>query len=93
REGDPLKQWKLSPIDIDGLPKWDDYSAAIDETMEKTSFKCAPWTVILSHGKKRARIAAIQTVLAAVDYKGRDMAAIGTPDDKICGGPSLRQKD
>ena len=93
RETDPLKQWKLSPIDIEGLTKWTDYTAAIDETMEKTSFKHAPWTVILSHGKKRARIAAVQTILRAVDYKGRDMKAIGTPDGKICGGPALRTRD
>jgi len=93
REKDPLKQWKLSPIDVDGLTKWSEYTAAIDETMEKTSFARAPWTVILSHGKKRARIAAVQTILRAVDYKGRDMDAIGTPDAKICGGPALRTKD
>ncbi len=93
REGDPLKQWKLSQIDIDGLGKWDDYCAAIDETMKKTSFKFAPWTVILSDDKKRARIAAIQTLLSAVDYKGRDKAAIGKIDTAICGGPALRPKD
>lgn len=90
REGDPLKQWKLSSIDIDGLAKWDDYCRAIDETMEKSQFDYAPWTVILSDDKKRARIAAIQTVLLAVDYKGRDKALIGTPDPAICGGPDLR---
>jgi polyphosphate kinase len=93
REGDLLKQWKLSQIDIDGLAKWDDYSAAIDETMKKTSFKTSPWTVILSDDKKRARIAAIQTILGAVDYAGRDAGAIGTIDAKICGGPGLRPKD
>ncbi len=92
REGDPLKQWKLSSIDIEGLSKWDAYSAAIDETMAKSDFKHAPWTVILSDDKKRARIAAIQTVLQAVDYKGRDAKAIGEIDKKICGGPGLRGK-
>lgn len=92
REGDLLKQWKLSKIDVDGLAKWDDYCAAIDETMQKTSFKHAPWTVILSDDKKRARIAAIQTILGAVDYKGKDPKAIGTPDGKICGGPGMRPK-
>ena len=92
REGDLLKQWKLSKIDVDGLAKWDDYCAAIDETMQKTSFKHAPWTVILSDDKKRARIAAIQTLLGAVDYKGKDKKAIGSPDGKICGGPRLRPK-
>ncbi len=90
REGDLLKQWKLSQIDIDGLAKWDDYCQAIDETMEKTHFKYAPWTVVLSDDKKRARIAAIQTILSAVDYAGKDEKAIGKVDGKICGGPKLR---
>lgn len=89
REGDPLKQWKLSQIDIDGLPKWEAYTKAIHETMERSQFKHAPWTVILSDDKKRARIAAIQSLLHAVDYKGRDKAAIGKIDGKICGGPEL----
>lgn len=93
REKDPLKQWKLSSIDIDGLGKWDDYCHAIDETMEKSHFDYAPWTVILSDDKKRARIAAIQTVLLAVDFKGRDKGLIGTPDPAICGGPDLRPKE
>ncbi|PJF10812.1 polyphosphate kinase 2 [Pseudorhodobacter sp. MZDSW-24AT] len=91
REQDPLKQWKLSPIDIDGLGKWDEYCAAIDETMTRSHFSFAPWTVILSDDKKRARIAAVQTILRAIDYKGRDMAVIGTPDPAICGGPDLRK--
>ncbi|MFC3085517.1 polyphosphate kinase 2 [Tabrizicola soli] len=93
REGDLLKQWKLSRIDIDGLAKWEDYCKAIDETMERTHFKHAPWTVILSDDKKRARIAAIQTILGSVDYAGKDEGAIGKVDGKICGGPSLRKKD
>ncbi|MBP9048515.1 MAG: polyphosphate kinase 2 [Tabrizicola sp.] len=93
REGDLLKQWKLSQIDVDGLAKWDDYCTAIDETMQKTHFKQAPWTVILSDDKKRARIAAIQTILSAVDYAGKDMKAIDKVDDNICGGPKLRSKD
>ena len=89
REKDPLKQWKLSSIDVDGLGKWDDYTAAIDETMKACHSKHAPWTVIRSDDKDRARIAAIQTVLNAVDYAGRDRKAIGKIDDKICGGPDL----
>ncbi|NEY89055.1 polyphosphate kinase 2 [Tabrizicola oligotrophica] len=90
REQDPLKQWKLSQIDIDGLSKWDAYCKAIDETMQRSQFGHAPWTVILSDDKKRARIAAIQSLLLAVDYKGRDKAAIGKVDSTICGGPGLR---
>lgn len=89
READPLKQWKLSQIDIDGLAKWQEYSAAIAETMAKTSFAFAPWTVILSDDKLRARIAAIQTVLNAVEYDGKDIGLIGAIDARVCGGPAL----
>jgi polyphosphate kinase len=92
REQDPLKQWKLSSIDIDGLPKWAEYSSAIDETMKRSQFDHAPWTVILSDDKMRARLAAIQTLLLAVDYNGRDKTVIGTIDTKICGGPGIRPK-
>ena len=92
REGDLLKQWKLSKIDVDGLQKWDDYCKAIDETMVKTHTRHAPWTVILADDKKRARIAAIQTILSAVDYAGKDKSAVGVADGKICGGPGLRPK-
>jgi len=91
RDGDLLKQWKLSKIDVDGLGKWDDYCAVIDETMQTTHFSHAPWTIILSDDKKRARIAALQTILGAVDYAGKDMAAIGTADSAISGGPDLRK--
>jgi polyphosphate kinase len=64
READPLKQWKLSSIDVEGLSRWDAYSAAITETLARSHTRHAPWTVIRSDDKKRARIAAIQTVLA-----------------------------
>ena len=85
REQDPLKQWKLSQIDIDGLGKWDAYSAAITETMDKTHFRFAPWTTIDADDKMRARIAAIQTILLRVDFVGKDLKAIGVVDQKICG--------
>jgi polyphosphate kinase len=90
REQDPLKQWKLSQIDIDGLAKWDEYSTAIAETLKQSHTKTAPWTVILADDKRRARIAAIQTMLGAVKYTGKDDAVIGKRDDKICGGPKIR---
>ena len=91
REQDPLKQWKLSNIDIEGLARWDDYTAAIDETLKKSHSKTAPWTVILSDDKKRARLAAIQTVLHAIDFKGKDKDLIGKIDGAICGTPDLRK--
>ncbi len=89
REKDPLKQWKLSSIDIDGLTKWDDYTTAIGETLHRSDSKSAPWTIIRSDDKGRSRIAAIQTVLLAVDYAGKDANAIGKIDPKICGGMEL----
>ncbi len=92
REQDPLKQWKLSQIDVDGLPKWDAYTAAIDETLKQSDFKHAPWTVILSDDKLRARIAAIQTVLHAVEFAGKDAELIGKLDRSICGGAKLWHK-
>lgn len=89
READPLKQWKLSSIDIDGLAKWDDYTKAIAETFAVSHTKHAPWTVIRSDDKGRARIAVIQTLLHAIPYEGRDEKAIGVPDAKIVGGPEI----
>ncbi|WP_050525589.1 polyphosphate kinase 2 [Pseudorhodobacter aquimaris] len=89
RENDPLKQWKLSWVDVEGLRKWDAYSAAISETLARSHTDHAPWTVIRSDDKKRARIAAIQTLLHAVDYEGKDLDLIGTPDPQICGTPAM----
>lgn len=89
REQDPLKQWKLSRIDIDGLSKWDDYSQAIRETFDATHTSSSPWTVILSDDKRRARIAAIRAVLSRIPYEGRDDKVVIDPDPAICGGPEL----
>ena len=89
REQDPLKQWKLSWIDVEGLKKWDEYTRAIVETLDVTHSDHAPWTVIRADDKARARIAAIQTVLNAVDYAGKDVKNIGKSDAAICGGPGL----
>jgi len=89
REEDPLKQWKLSWIDVEGLKKWDDYSSTINETFDRTHSDTAPWTVIRSDDKKRARIAAIEHILQNIDYKGKNLKAIQGPDAKICGTPEL----
>ncbi|KGJ05139.1 polyphosphate kinase 2, PA0141 family [Paracoccus halophilus] len=89
REQDPLKQWKLSSIDVDGLRKWDEYTEAIQDTLARSHSGIAPWTVIRSDDKKRARIAAIQTILRSIDYPGRNDQLIGTPDPEICGGPEI----
>jgi len=74
---------------VEGLPKWDAYSRAIAETLQRGHSAHAPWTVIRSDDKSRARIAAIQTLLLRVDFKGKDSAAIGTPDPALCDGPGI----
>ncbi|SLN12590.1 Polyphosphate kinase 2 (PPK2) [Roseovarius litorisediminis] len=89
RESDPLKQWKLSWIDVEGLKKWDDYTAAIGETLTRSHTKQAPWIVIRSDDKRRARLAAIRTVLNNIDYARKDPRAIGEHDMQICGGPEI----
>lgn len=87
REKDPLKQWKLSWIDVEGLKKWDAYTDAIAETFERSHTEPAPWTVIRSDDKKRARLAAIRKVLAGLEYVGK--GDVAPPDPKICGGPDI----
>ncbi|MFS4437555.1 polyphosphate kinase 2 [Paracoccaceae bacterium GXU_MW_L88] len=89
REKDPLKHWKLSSIDVEGLKKWDAYSEAIKEMFERTDMPLAPWTVIRSDDKKRARIAAIRQVLHALDYDGKDPEVARPPDPEIAGGPKI----
>jgi polyphosphate kinase len=84
RETDPVKHWKLSSIDVEGLAKWDDYTAAIAETFDRTHTRATPWTVIRSDDKKRARLATIRAILSKLDYDGKDIAK---PDSKIVGSP------
>ena len=89
REGDPLKQWKLSRIDVEGLARWDAYSDAIGETLSFGHTAHAPWTVIRSDDKRRARLAVIRAILAPVDYDGKNEDVVGAPDPAICGGPEM----
>ncbi|NNF73008.1 MAG: polyphosphate kinase 2 [Rhodobacteraceae bacterium] len=89
REKDPLKQWKLSWIDVEGLKRWDAYTAAIRETFDLSHSPSAPWTVVRSDDKRRARLAAIRAVIHELDYAGKDHAVATAPDPKICGGPDI----
>lgn len=89
REKDPLKQWKLSPVDVEGLALWNEYTTAIHDTLSLSHSPIAPWTVIRADDKYRARIAAIQTVLRSLDYEGKDANAIGDVDPLIAGGPTM----
>lgn len=90
REHDPLKQWKLSWIDVEGLKRWEAYSEAIGETLRRTHSDVAPWHVIKSADKRRARVAAIQAVLSQVPYAGKDEAALGRIDPAILGTPEAQ---
>ena len=85
RRHDPLKSWKLSPIDIASLSKWDEYTAAREEMFERTHTQTAPWTVIRSNDKRRARLNAIRHVLASIDYGEKDKNIVAKPDPKILG--------
>jgi polyphosphate kinase 2 len=89
READPLKQWKLSWIDVEGLNKLDDYTTAIDETLTKTNSEHAPWTIVRSDDKGRARLNAVRSVLSQLEYSGRRDDGLGKLDPKIAGGIDL----
>lgn len=80
-----LKYWKFSPIDVQGMFKWDDYTHYRDIMLERTHTAHAPWTIVKANDKRRARIAVIRRILLSIDYDGRDMDAIGKEDDKIIG--------
>lgn len=87
RETDPLKQWKLSWIDVEGLKKWDAYSDAISETFARSHSDNSPWIVVRSDDKKRARLNVLRHILGQIDYAGQ--GAIDAPDTSIVGGPEI----
>ncbi len=80
RETDPLKQWKLSPIDRASLDKWDDYTEAKEAMFFYTDTADAPWTVIRSNDKKRARLNCMRHFLASFDYPDKDPEVATAPD-------------
>ncbi len=85
----PLKQWKLSPIDKASLDKWDDYTAAKEALFLHTDTPDAPWTVVKSDCKKRARLNAMRYLLHRLPYTGKTAAAIGPVDTLLVGRPAL----
>ena len=85
REMHPLKQWKLSPIDLASLDKWDDYTKAKEAMFFHTDTADSPWTVIKSDCKKRARINAMRYVLHKLPYTNKDVEAIGSLDPLLVG--------
>ena len=83
RETDPLKRWKLSPIDRASIDRWDDYTEAKEAMFFYTDTADAPWTVIRSNDKKRARLNCMRHFLAQLDYPDKDPAIATAPDPKI----------
>jgi len=83
RKSDPLKQWKLSPIDQASIDKWGDYTEAKEAMFFYTDTADAPWTIIKSDDKKRARLNCMRHFLSSLDYDGKDQKAVGRPDPFI----------
>ena len=88
RRVDPVRQWKLSPMDIEALDKWDGYTEAKEAMFHYTDTSDAPWIVVKSNDKKRARLQAIRHVLSKFGYDGKDEEVIGKPDPNIIGPAS-----
>ena len=85
RQIDPVRQWKLSPMDLASLDKWDAYTAAKEAMFRKTDTRHSPWTVVKSNDKLRARLEAMRHVLARFDYPGKDTDVVGQPDPLVVG--------
>jgi polyphosphate kinase len=88
RQVDPVRQWKLSPMDLASLDKWDDYTEAKEAMFFYTDTADAPWTVIKSNDKKRGRVEAMRYLLNQFEYEGKDPEVVGTPDPLIVGPAS-----
>ena len=88
REHDPLKQWKLSPIDAQSRDKWVEYTQAKEAMFFYTDTKDAPWTIIKSDDKKRARLNCMQHFLSELEYPDKDAHIVHGPDPLIVGTPS-----
>jgi polyphosphate kinase 2 len=85
RRIDPVRQWKLSPTDLASLDRWDDYTQAKEAMFSLTDTAYAPWTVVKSNDKKRARIGAMRYVLRQFNYPRRDQTVVARPDPLIVG--------
>ena len=83
RQIDPVRQWKLSPMDLESLDRWEDYTAAKEQMFENTDKAKAPWLVVKSNDKKRGRINAMRAFLNQFDYEGKNTDVIYAPDPLI----------
>ena len=85
RRHNPLKQWKLTDIDLAAIGKWDDYTRALADMFRFTHTPSSPWWVVHANDQRRARLEAIRLVLSAFDYADKDAAVAHAPDPKIVG--------
>jgi polyphosphate kinase 2 len=85
RSSDPVRQWKLSPTDLASLDKWEAYTDAKEAMFFHTDTGDAPWTVIKSNDKKRARLEAMRVLLSGFEYPQKDHELVGVPDPLIVG--------
>jgi len=89
----PLTNWKFSAMDLAGMTKWAEYGKARDHMIQDTHTRHAPWIVVLSNDKRRARLEVMRHILLSIDYARKDMAAVGKPDKKVIGaGPKFLKR-
>src|SRR5215475_6618630 len=91
RQSGPVKRWKLSPVDLASLDRWNDYTAAKAEMFVRTDLPYARWAVIRSNDKRRARIEATRYVLSRFGYSGCRADVVGVPDPLIVGSAALAE--
>jgi polyphosphate kinase len=85
RQIDPVRRWKLSPMDLESLDRWEAYTAAKEAMFEHTDKRYAPWLTVKSNDKKRARVNALRAFLHQFDYRDKDHDVVFAPDPKVMG--------
>jgi len=89
RDVDPVRRWKLSPVDLASLDRWDAYTVAKEAMFAATHTELAPWTVVNGNGKRLARLEAMRYMLSRIDYFEKDAQIVGTPDPLIVAPPRM----
>jgi polyphosphate kinase 2 len=89
RASDPLKQWKLSPMDVESLGRWDAYTKAKEDMLFYTDTADAPWTIVRSDDKNRARLHAMRHILHSINYGGKDTSVVHAPDPLVVGSAKV----
>ncbi|PSJ60322.1 polyphosphate kinase 2 [Pseudaminobacter soli (ex Li et al. 2025)] len=93
RRHSPLTNWKFSPMDVEGMTRWDAYTEARDQMIDRTHTEHAPWTIVRANDKRRARLEVMRHILLSLPYDDRDLEAVGKRDEKLVGeGPKFLKK-